>query len=100
MAVSRRHLSRWRPRPVANQPLVTKRHILLRTVNGLAASLDRPSTFCIAEATSISLRVLAIELAGHDHLGVAWPVPEDPFGGTIREQRAYLTGEFVKTVAK
>ncbi len=39
-------------------------------------------------------------LAGHYHLGVARPVPENTFSRTAREQRADLAGEVVKTITK
>src|SRR5215469_6570205 len=39
-------------------------------------------------------------LAGHYHLGVARPVPENAVGGTVRKQRPYLPGEVVKTITK
>src|SRR5213083_1025850 len=39
-------------------------------------------------------------LADHYHLGVARPVPENPFGRTVREQRPHLRGEVVKTITK
>jgi hypothetical protein len=39
-------------------------------------------------------------LAGHYHLGVARPVPENTLGGTVREQRPHVPGEVVKTITK
>ena len=39
-------------------------------------------------------------LAGHYHLGVARPVPENTFSRTAREQRADLAGEVVKTITE
>jgi hypothetical protein len=39
-------------------------------------------------------------LAGHYHLRVARPVPENTLGRTVREQRPHLPGEAVKTITK
>src|ERR1022692_3697444 len=39
-------------------------------------------------------------LAGHYHLRVARPVPENTFSRTTREQRAHLAGEVFKTITK
>jgi len=42
----------------------------------------------------------AAGLAGHYHLGVARPVPENALGRTVREQRPHFPGEVVKTITK
>jgi hypothetical protein len=41
-----------------------------------------------------------VYFAGHYHLGVAWPVPENALGRTIREQRPHFPFEVVKTITE
>ena len=55
------------------------------------AEADQP----IDPAVSCSAR-----FAGHYHLGVARPVPENTFSRTAREQLAHLACEVVKTISE
>lgn len=41
-----------------------------------------------------------IVLAGHYHLSVARPVPENALGRTVREQRPHFPSEVVKTITE
>ena len=86
----RRGPCRSQHQPCRSPPLVRGERAGRRSARPVA----RPAGHAAATATG------SAGLAGHYHLGVARPVPEDALGRTVREQRPHFPGEAVKTITK